>query len=120
VTVNEPIVLLLGGYLGGLMPPGRRSFSAAAKALEHILRAHEEAAGILREKSPAGARVGLAHNMLEFAPDRADSALDRRLAQAGERLYNRALLEAVSTGDMDWAFPGEGREVPALRLAGHP
>jgi len=118
VTVNEPIVLLLGGYLGGLMPPGRRSFSAAAKALEHILRAHEEAAGILREKSPAGARVGLAHNMLEFAPDRADSALDRRLAQAGERLYNRALLEAVSTGDMDWAFPGEGRV--KFQLSGWP
>jgi beta-glucosidase len=109
VTVNEPIVLLLGGYLGGLMPPGRRSFSAAAKALEHILRAHEDAAGILREESPAGARVGLAHNMLEFAPDRSASAIDRRLSQAGERLYNRALVEAVATGEVDWAFPGEGR-----------
>ena len=109
VTVNEPIVLLLGGYLGGLIPPGRRSFSAAAKALEHMLRAHEEAAWILREKSPAGVRVGIAHNMLEFAPDRSDSALDRRLARAGQRLYNRALVEAVATGDMDWAFPGEGR-----------
>ena len=110
VTINEPIVLLLGGYLGGLMPPGRRAFSAAAKALEHMLRAHAEAAAAIREANPA-ARVGIAHNMLEFAPDRPDSGLDRRLAQAGERLYNRALIEAIATGDVDWQFPGEGRAV---------
>jgi beta-glucosidase len=117
VTLNEPIVLLLGGYLGGLMPPGRSSFAAAAKALEHMLRAHSQAAGILRESRP-GARVGIAHNMLEFAPDRPDSGLDRRLARAGERLYNGALIEAVSTGDVDWQFPGEGRA--AFRLPDFP
>ena len=26
VTLNEPIVFLLGGYLAGVIPPGRRSF----------------------------------------------------------------------------------------------
>lgn len=108
VTLNEPIVFLLGGYLGGLIPPGIRNFAAAARALEHLLRAHVEAAAVLHEKIP-GSRVGIAHNMLEFAPDRRESALDRRLARAGERLYNLALLEAIATGDLDWSFPGEGR-----------
>jgi beta-glucosidase len=117
VTINEPIVLLLGAYLGGLMPPGRSSFPAAARALENMLRAHELAASILRESRP-GARVGIAHNMLEFAPDRPDNAFDRRLCQAGERLYNEALLEAVATGNVDWAFPGEGRA--RFRLPGWP
>ena len=27
VTLNEPIVFLLGGYLGGLIPPGQRRFA---------------------------------------------------------------------------------------------
>jgi beta-glucosidase len=108
VTLNEPIVFLLGGYLGGLIPPGRRKFAAAARALEHLLRAHSEAAAVLKERIP-GCRVGIAHNMLDFAPERRDSALDRRLARAGDRLYNLALLEAMGTGRMDWAFPGEGR-----------
>ncbi len=108
VTLNEPIVFLLGGYLGGLIPPGRRSFASAARALEHLLRAHVEAAAILKQKAP-GCRIGIAHNMLDFAPDRRDSAFDRRLARAGERLYNLALLEAMGTGRMDWSFPGEGR-----------
>ncbi len=108
VTLNEPIVFLLGGYLGGLIPPGRKDFRAAARALEHLLHAHAEAAAAIHERVP-DARVGIAHNMLEFAPDRRESALDRRLAREGERLYNLALLEAVATGDLVWSFPGEGR-----------
>jgi len=108
VTLNEPIVFLLGGYLGGLIPPGQRRFTAAAKALEHLMRAHTEAAAVVRERVPR-ARIGIAHNMLDFAPERQGSALDRRLARAGERLYNAALLEAIATGRMDWAFPGSGR-----------
>ena len=108
VTLNEPVVFLLGGYLGGMIPPGRRSFRSAARAFEHLLRSHAEAAAAIRERIP-GARIGIAHNMLDFAPDRRTSGLDRRLARAGERLYNQSLLEAVGSGRLDWSFPGEGR-----------
>ena len=108
VTLNEPIVFLLGGYMGAMIPPGKSSFSAAAKALEHLLRAHTEAAAALAAR-PGGGRAGIAHNMLDFAPDRPGSALDRRLAAAGQALYNLALVEAVATGEMNWSFPGEGR-----------
>jgi beta-glucosidase len=117
VTLNEPIVFVLGGYLGGLIPPGRRDFRLAARALEHMLRAHTEAAAAIRERVP-DCRIGIAHNMLEFVPDRRDSGLDRRLARSGERLYNLALLEALATGDLDWAFPGRGRT--RVRLADLP
>ena len=117
VTLNEPVVLLLGGYLGGLIPPGKRGFRAAARAFEHMLRAHAEAAAAIRERIPE-ARIGIAHNMLEFAPDRPASSLDRRLARAAERLYNLALLEAIATGDLDWSFPGEGRM--RVRVSGLP
>ncbi len=108
VTLNEPIVFLLGGYLGAMIPPGKSSFAAAARALEHLLRAHTEAALALASR-PGGGRAGIAHNMLDFAPDRPGSALDRRLVAAGESLYNLALVEAVATGQMNWSFPGEGR-----------
>jgi beta-glucosidase len=107
VTLNEPIVFILGGYLGGLIPPGKRSFAAAGKALENLMRAHAEAAAALAERLPGG-RAGIAHNMLDFAPDRPESVLDRRLVVAAEALYNLALIEAVSTGRMRWSFPGEG------------
>ncbi len=108
VTLNEPVVLLLGGYLGGLIPPGKRNFAAAARALENLMRAHTEAASALAAR-PSGGRAGIAHNMLDFAPDRPGSLLDRRLVTAGEALYNLALVEAVATGRMRWSFPGEGQ-----------
>jgi beta-glucosidase len=119
ITVNEPITFILGGYLGGLIPPGQRSFASASKALENLLRAQTEAALALTER-PSGGRCGIAHNMLDFAPDRPDSSLDRRLANAGEELYNLSLIEALSTGRMSWSFPGEGRAefaIPDLRKA---
>jgi beta-glucosidase len=105
-VLNEPIVMLLGGFLDGRIPPGVRSFTSAAAALENLLRAHVEAAAVLREYGRV--RVGIAHNMIEMAPDRPGHALDRRLAAAGDRLYNLALIEAIATGRMSWAFPGEG------------
>ena len=117
VTLNEPIVFLLGGYLGGAIPPGLRRFSSAARALEHLLRAHAEAAAALTARY-ADRRVGIAHNMLAFAADRPGSVLDRRLTHAAERLYNLSLLEAIATGLVDWEFPGQGRA--RLRLSEFP
>jgi beta-glucosidase len=113
VPFNEPVVLLLGGYLSGRIPPGRRSFASAAAALGHMLRAHVAAAGEIRSVSPR-ATIGVAHNMLEVVPDRLESALDRRLAAAGDRFYNAALLEAFATGNMDWGLPGVGRSSLAI------
>ncbi len=119
VTLNEPIVFLLGGYLGGLIPPGKSSFAATATALENLMRAHTEASSALTGR-PSGALVGIAHNMLDFAPDRPGSFLDRRLVAAGEALYNLALVETVATGRMRWSFPGEGQasfSIPELPAA---
>ncbi len=115
VTLNEPVVFLLGGYVAGLIPPGLTSFASAAKAFEHLLIGHVDAAAAIRESS-ADARFGIAHNMLDFAPDRAERFADRRLAGAAEALYNRALLDGISTGDVSWVFPGQGRA--AFRVAG--
>ena len=116
VTLNEPIVFLLGGYLAGVIPPGHRSFSRSARALEHLLLAHVAAVDALRARDP-GARALIAHNMLDFAPDRSGHPVDRRLVVEGDTLYNRSLVEAVATGTMRWSFPGEGRavlEIPGL------
>ncbi len=57
------------------------------------------------------ARTLIAHNMLDFAPDREGHPVDRRLSGEGEALYNMALAEAAATGRVRWAFPGEGRAV---------
>ncbi len=117
ITLNEPVVLVLGGFLAGLIPPGHRSFSRSAGALEHLLRAHAAAAAAIKARDPQ-ARVAIAHNMLDFAPDRPGHPVDRRLVTDGEALYNTSMIEAIATGRMRWAFPGEGRTV--FRIADLP
>ncbi len=117
--LNEPVVFLLGGYVEGVIPPGRREFALGARSLEGMLHAFVEAAAVLREANPA-ARIGLAHNMLDFAPDRPASRADRWLAGVADRFYNRALLEGLATGEIDLSLPAIGRarfSVPDLPAA---
>ncbi len=111
VPFNEPLVFLLGGFLDGQIPPGLADPRAAAQALDNLLAAHAETAAALREEAP-GAAIGIAHNMMDFAPDRAGNPLDNLLARHAHRLYNGAFLEAFSTGRWDIRIP------PFTRLKG--
>ncbi len=99
--LNEPLVFLLAGYVGGQIPPGFAEARLARRALEHLLRAHAAGAAVLREADP-NAAIGVAHNMMAFAADRRFHPFDRLLARTADRFYNRALLEAMTTGR--WSF----------------
>ena len=111
VPFNEPLVFLLGGFLDGQIPPGLADPRAAARALDHLFAAHAETAAVLREDAP-GAAIGIAHNMMDFAPDRAGNPLDTLLARHARHVYNGAFLEAFSTGRWDLRIP------PFTRLKG--
>ena len=110
-VLNEPFVLVLGGYLDGQVPPGLASGRDAARAFDNLLAAHEAAAAAIREASP-GAAIGVAHNMMGFAPARPRNPFDRLLAAAAGRFYNRPLLDAFGEGRWSAFLP------PFTRLAG--
>lgn len=110
-VLNEPFVLVLGGYLDGQVPPGISSTRDASRALDHLLAAHEVAAAEIRAAIP-GAAIGVAHNMMGFAPERPGNLVDRLLVKAGHQFYNRTLLEAFGEGRWSAWLP------PFTRLAG--
>lgn len=109
--LNEPFVLVLGGFLDGQVPPGLSSARAASRALDHLLAAHEAAAAEIRAAVP-GAAIGVAHNVMGFAPERPASPFDRLLVKVGHRFYNRTLLDAFGEGRWNAYLP------PFTRLAG--
>jgi beta-glucosidase len=109
--LNEPFVLVLGGFLDGQVPPGLTSSRCASRALDHLLAAHEAAAAEIRAVVP-GAAIGVAHNVMSFAPERRGNPFDRLLARAGRRFYNRTLLDAFGEGRWSAYLP------PFTRLAG--
>lgn len=110
-VLNEPLVLLLGGFVDGQIPPGLADARAARRALDHLLAAHAEAAAAIREQAP-GSVIGVAHNMMAFAPERPRHPLDRALARSAHRFYNMGLLEAFATGRWSLFLP------PFTRLSG--
>ena len=110
-VLNEPFVLVLGGFLDGQVPPGLSSGRDAARALDHLLAAHEAAAAEIRAAVP-GAAIGVAHNVMGFAPERPGNPFDHLLVKVGHRFYNRTLLDAFGEGRWSAYLP------PFTRLAG--
>jgi beta-glucosidase len=119
ISLNEPMVLLLGGYLQGLIPPGVADAGRMLAAMENMVRAHVAA----REELGAAlgrVELGISQNMLAFAPDRWWHPLDRALVRLGAQAYNHAFHEALSSGRLRVSMPGVGStrvEVPGAREA---
>ncbi|MBI3185417.1 MAG: family 1 glycosylhydrolase [Myxococcales bacterium] len=104
ITFNEPTVLLLGGYVMGLIPPGISDGAKAASALVNLMRCHL----LAREEllSAGKAELGISQNVLAFAPDRAWHPLDRALTHFASRSYNHAFIDALTSGKLRISMPG--------------
>lgn len=67
VTINEPNLWVLFGYITGVFPPGKRDFKAAIRAAINLSRAHAAAYRIIHQLQ-SEARVGVAHHHMALAP----------------------------------------------------
>ena len=118
MPLNEPLVFLLAAFYDAQIPPGIANGRVLPKVLDHLLAAHCASAAMIREAVP-DASVGIAHNMMAFAPERPDSFLDRLLTRVAHRCYNRGVIEAFATGRWDFLLPpttrGRGRRDDLVR-----
>ena len=97
LTFNEPMVLLLGGYLEGVIPPGVADEKKAMAAIGNIARAHVAARQEL-VMSLGKVPIGISQNLLAFAPDRPWHPIDRIVSRLAATAYNHAFLRALCTG----------------------
>jgi beta-glucosidase len=104
VPLNEPLVFLLAGYLDGQIPPGISDASSINRVFDHLLAAHCAAAGEIRARIPHAA-LGVAHNVMGFAPERDANPLDGLLARTAHTMYNRGIMEAFATGRWKFLLP---------------
>lgn len=84
ISLNEPNVYALMGYVAGLWPPHRSRPDVALRILSRLRAAHRAALPVLRA---TGAPVGIAHHYAVLA-----SASALSLAPAADALFNRAFL----------------------------
>ncbi len=120
VTVNEPMVNVLGGYYLGNVPPGeKRAMKDVAPVLVGLLRAHAAAYRALHSGEGGDqVRVGMAHHLRVFSAERALNPLDHLVAHWMDGAWNWALPDALETGVLKVSIPGvihEVREVPEAK-----
>jgi beta-glucosidase len=121
-TLNEPWVIVDGGYLMGVLAPGHRSAFAAARASHNLLRAHTAAVDAYR--AAGRGRIGIVVN-LEPKHPASDCPEDVAAAARADAYMNRHYLDPLFLGLYPpelAAIYGEAwsedfdREAPSLRV----
>ncbi len=102
-TLNEPWVVMDGGYVNGIHPPGHRSLFEAPIAARNLLLAH--AAGASACRAEGGRRVGLVVNLEPKFPA-SGSAADAAAAARADAYMNRQFLDPVFFGRTPDELPG--------------
>jgi len=72
ITINEPMIVLNGGYIYGDWPPFRKKdFPGFFASLRNMAKAHKEVYSVLHEKGtnlPSSVQVGIAKSVNYFEP----------------------------------------------------
>jgi beta-glucosidase/6-phospho-beta-glucosidase/beta-galactosidase len=116
VTINEPLVHVLAGYLDGRFPPGRSLDVEAGKTHDRTIA--EPSGGPI---SPAReSYVSIAQHIRRIYPATPGSTNDTRAANRADWLNHRLFLEAIIRGNLDangdgTVGPGEPSNDPTLR-----
>jgi beta-glucosidase len=117
VTINEPSVLAVFGYLYGEWPPLRQSARGFLAALAGTARMHAAAYGAVHQVAAAhgwAALVSIAHHERPLRALDPHSAVHRAAAVMPNAVFNRWFLHACRSGRL---LPpvGRGQVVPGLR-----
>ncbi len=109
LTINEPTVYVMQGYVNGEWPPfDRAAWGRAMRVCYHMARAHVAAYRIIHQHRTS-ARVGFAHSAPWVMPCRSDNPWDRMAATWRDCILNRAFFGLI--GKLS-----HGRWTPAAHL----
>ena len=122
VTVNEPVIYALNGYVSGVFPPGqKREIGKVVPVFLGILKAHAasyHALHALASERGYKVRVGMAHSVRTFDPKNRLSPLDQYIAGRSDELWNWAIPNALESGKLKlnllWMLNVDV-EIPALK-----
>ena len=103
-TLNEPWVVMDGGYLHGVLAPGHRNRFEAPIATHQLLRAHGAAVSAYRAEGKH--RIGIVVNLEPKYPA-SDDAADRAATVRADAYMNRQYLDPVLLG----RYPEELTEI---------
>jgi beta-glucosidase len=108
ITINEPMVHLLGGYYVGLTPPGIKDMKRIVAPLRGLIRSHAAAYHALHEEASRihrDVRVGIAHHLRVIEPDSPFNPFLHMIASAMDWAANWSFGEACESGHLVISIP---------------
>jgi beta-glucosidase len=115
ITLNEPNIYAVMGYLIGTFPPGQHDLKRALHVIRNLLQAHVEAFYAIGELQPE-ASIGYCLHYRLFDPIRSLWLPDVFATVLQEESFNWALLKAAETGR--FSFPLKMALEPLRHAAG--
>lgn len=102
VTINEPNVYAVGGWMAGGFPPGKNDVKLGMRVLANLAKGHAAAYRAIHELQP-DAKVGVAHNHRGFVA--ADyNPLTRLVVNKLDQGYNLVFAETLRSGKFDGIY----------------
>jgi beta-glucosidase len=99
MTINEPNVYSLAGYVVGVFPPGKKDLKLSMRVMSNMIRAHAAAYRAIHELQPES-RVGYALHYRPMVPRVKWFPLDRLMRNIRYSGINMGFPSAISTGVM--------------------
>jgi len=106
VTINEPAVYTVGGYLGGGFPPGKNDLGKAYNVLSNLVKGHAAAYHAIHDIQP-DAKVGIAKQYRAMAPSRPWYPPDRWITRFSSSSFNDAFMGPIIDGQFKFSFKKE-------------
>lgn len=103
VTINEPNVYTVSGYVLGDFPGGKQDLGTALQVLANMLRGHAAAYRVIHSLQPA-AQVGVAINYRGFQAAKNWFPLDHLAARVQSQLFNNLFSSAIRDGRLKISF----------------
>ncbi len=102
ITLNEPNVYAVNGYVFGLWPPGKKKFPAAMKVLQNCALCHIEAYKLIHRirmrKGFMDTKVGFANHLRILAPKPPYKPYNRLSSPIMECVFQGCMTKAMHTG----------------------
>jgi beta-glucosidase len=103
VTINEPNVYTVMGYLFSTFPPGKNDLKSCFIVLKNLIRGHAAAYRAIHALQP-DASVGIALNYQSIQPSHPWLPWDRWLASFVHTNFNTSFPNALVSGKFNFAF----------------
>lgn len=107
ITINEPNVFAVSGYMDGSFPPGEHAIPRALRVMSVMAACHIKAYALIhklrREAGFDGTKVGFAHHGRVFAPKSPKNLWHRLYTPLVARMFQGAVARAFLLGK--FGFP---------------